>query len=61
VPDRIVIFPGGRIIFAEIKRPGLKDGRSARQKKIARLLTEFGFRVYRVGSKEELEEMLSEV
>ena len=22
VPDRIVLFPGGRVIFAEIKRPG---------------------------------------
>lgn len=22
VPDRIVLFPGGRVVFAEIKRPG---------------------------------------
>ena len=37
-PDRICIFPGGRIIFIELKRPGLSDGRSERQKKVCRLL-----------------------
>ena len=26
VPDRIAILPGGRIIFIEVKRPGLSDG-----------------------------------
>lgn len=33
VPDRIFILTG-RVIFVEFKRPGSKDGRSARQKKV---------------------------
>ena len=33
VPDRICVFPGGRIIFLELKRPGLKNGLSPRQEK----------------------------
>ena len=61
VPDRIVLFPGGRIVFAEIKRPGIADGRNARQKKMSSVLSGLGFRVYRIGSKEEIEGMLNEI
>lgn len=57
-PDRIIVFPGGRIIFAELKRPGLKDGRSERQKKVCRLLEKLGCEVRRIGGKEEFEEMM---
>ena len=60
-PDRICIFPGGKIIFAELKRPGLKDGRSARQKKVCQLLRKFGCDVRRIGEKEELQQMIKEV
>ena len=42
VPDRIILLPGGRIIFAELKRP--KEGKlSERQKWWARKLTDLGF------------------
>lgn len=54
VPDRICILPGGRIIFIEVKRPGLKDGRSPRQKKIMALLLSLGCTVWRLDDKEEL-------
>lgn len=46
VPDRIVILPGGKIIFVELKRPGRTDGRSPRQKKIFEVLTALGCRVW---------------
>ena len=59
-PDRICIFPGGRIVFVEFKRPGLKDGRSVRQKKFARILEDLGCDVQRVGSKEEFTKILEE-
>lgn len=61
VPDRIVIFPGGRIMFVELKKPGLRDGLSARQKKMAEVLTGFGFQVRRIGSKEEVEVFINEI
>lgn len=50
VPDRICIFPKGIIIFVELKRPGLKDGRSEQQKKVFRILQELGCLVWRVDS-----------
>lgn len=42
VPDRIILLPGGRIIFAELKRP--KGGKlSEMQKWWAKKLTDLGF------------------
>lgn len=42
-PDRIVLLPGGRVIFVEVKRP--KSGRvSPRQKWFAEQLQVLGFR-----------------
>ena len=58
VPDRICIFPGGKIIFVEFKRPGVKDGLSARQKKIGNLLEKLGCNVRRIGDKEEFKKMM---
>lgn len=43
VPDRIVLLPGGRIVFVETKRP--KGGRlSAMQKWWRKKLTDLGFK-----------------
>jgi hypothetical protein len=61
VPDRICFFPGGKIIFVEVKRPGLKDGRSARQKRVAEILTKLGHKVIRVSSIEDFEEHINEI
>lgn len=55
VPDRIIIMPGGRILFAEIKRPDLRDGRTPRQKRVAGILTSLGCTVLRVNSMEDLD------
>ena len=58
VPDRIVFLPGGKIVFAEIKKPGTADGRSPRQKRVAQILTRLGQKVIRVDSLEEFEEYI---
>ena len=50
VPDRICIFPGGRIVFVELKRPDLKDGRSPQQKKVAGILQRLGCEVWLINS-----------
>lgn len=55
VPDRIAILPGGRVIFIEVKRPGIDDGRSARQKRVATQLISRGCTVLRVSGLEELD------
>lgn len=61
VPDRICILPGGRVIFVELKRPGVKDGRSERQKKMFRVLSELGCEVWLVNDLEEFKRRLHEV
>ena len=57
VPDRIVLFPGGKIFFAELKSTGAK----ARPLQLAvhRKLRHLGFDVYVIDSKEQVEEVLS--
>ena len=59
VPDRICLFPGGIIIFVELKRPGLKDGRSARQKKVNACLQRLGFNVWLINDKYEFIQRLT--
>lgn len=58
VPDRICILPGGKIIFIELKRPGRKDGMSARQKKIFRELKALGCKAWRIDNLEDLKARL---
>jgi hypothetical protein len=44
VPDRIILMPGGKIAFVEVKAPGEKPRRL--QLVRHRLLRKLGFRVY---------------
>lgn len=54
VPDRIVLLPGGRVIFVETKRP--KGGRlSKMQEKWRDWLTELGFRYWQIWDPDDLE------
>lgn len=59
VPDRLLLFPGGRIAFAEVKAPGEKP-RPLQVHRIARL-RELGFRVYVVDSEEGIREMMEDI
>lgn len=60
VPDRICIFPGGKIVFVELKRPGRKEGRSPRQKKVFQVLEKLGCHVWLINDFEEFKRRLKE-
>lgn len=59
VPDRIAIFPGGRIVFLELKAPW---GRlSSRQRYVHRSLKDLGCRVEIINSILEVDSFIAEV
>ena len=58
VPDRIVLLPGGRLFFVELKSPG-KEPRPL-QKYTHRILKELGFKVFVISSKEEVKKFIDE-
>ena len=55
-PDRLVLLPGGRVAFVELKAPGKKPTalQSLQQKKISKL----GFRVLTIDSKSKVDEFI---
>lgn len=59
VPDRLVLFPGGRLAFVELKAPGKKM--RPVQVKRAKQLTALGFRVYCVDNTEMIGGVLDEI
>lgn len=52
LPDRLCLFPGGKVIFIEVKTTGKKPTKI--QKRIHEKLRELGFRVEVVDSSETL-------
>lgn len=56
VPDRIVLLPGGKVIFIELKAPGkkLKPIQELRKKELEKL----GFDYWIVDSYEEIDSLL---
>ena len=46
VPDRIILLPGGKLTFVEIKKPGEKE--RDRQKYVQSVLRRLGFDVFSV-------------
>ena len=58
VPDRIVLFPGGRIAFVEVKAPGktLRPLQARRKRQLESL----GFKVYVLDDPGQIEEILQE-
>lgn len=58
MPDRIVVFPGNKIIFVELKAPGKKP--RPLQLKQMRDLTKFGCDVLVIDSKDQVDEFLTE-
>ena len=58
MPDRIVLFPGGRLAFVEVKAPGktLRPLQVRRKKQLESL----GFKVYVLDDPGQIEEILQE-
>ena len=59
LPDRIILLPGGRIAFAELKAPG-KKSRPLQEARI-RQLRGLGFQVYVIDRPEQIGGVLNEV
>jgi hypothetical protein len=59
MPDRIVLLPGGRIVFVELKRPG-KNLRPL-QKKRFKQLRDLGFRAVKIDSVKSVGELLDAI
>lgn len=60
VPDRILVFPGGRVVFVEVKAPG-RGRLSALQKQEIKRLKALGAEVYVLDSYEGLERVVNGV
>lgn len=58
-PDRIVLLPGGEVVFAELKAPG-KRLRPLQAKRAAEL-RELGFKIYTLDSHAAIETFAVEV
>lgn len=59
MPDRLILLPGGKIAFAELKAPGKKP--RALQLARHRLLRRLGFKVYAIDRLEQIESVLDEI
>lgn len=59
VPDRMVLLNNGKFAFVELKAPGGKL--RPLQEKRKRQLEALGFLVFKIDSKEQIEEVLNEI
>ena len=59
MPDRIILLPGGKIAFAELKAPGKRS--EPLQKARHEMLTGLGFKVYVIDSAEQIGGVIDEV
>lgn len=59
MPDRLVLLPGGKFAFVEVKAPGKKPGilQAARHE----LLRDLGFRVYVLDDMQQIGVILDEI
>lgn len=57
LPDRMVLLPGGRIKFVEVKGPG--KALKPRQKIVADKLTALGFEVYKLDNINQIDKILT--
>ena len=56
VPDRLLLFPGGRLAFCEVKAPG-ENPRPLQAHRLEQL-RRLGFKVYVVDSVEQIRELM---
>lgn len=59
VPDRLLLFPGGKIAFAEIKTTGKKPRPLQMSRK--KLLEDLGFKVFIIDHQEQIGGVLNEI
>lgn len=59
VPDRLLLFMGGKVAFCELKAPGQRP-RPLQLRRIAQLRA-LGFKVFVIDSVEKIGEMLHEI
>ncbi|MGG1601117.1 VRR-NUC domain-containing protein [Paenibacillus naphthalenovorans] len=59
VPDRIVILPGGRTVYVEMKAPG--KPLEPLQAKWARTIRKMGHRHYKIDTEEDIDRFIAEV
>lgn len=59
VPDRLLLFHGGRIAFAEVKAPG-KRPRPLQEHRIEQLRL-MGFKVYVVDDEEQIDQLIEDM
>ena len=59
VPDRLLLFPNGKIFFVEMKAPGKQPTKLQRLRHAQ--LRDLGFRVYVIDSEESIGGMLNEI
>lgn len=59
VPDRIVLIPGGKAVFVELKAPG--EELRPLQEKRAKEIQALGFEFYKIDSLAGVEEFIKEV
>ena len=59
MPDRIVLLPGGHMVFVEVKAPGEKP-RPLQQAR-HRLLRGLGFKVFVLDDEQQIGELLDEI
>ena len=59
VPDRLVLLPGGRAVFVELKAPGRQP--TPLQLRQQRRIQDLGFTVLVIDSKEEVDEFIKGV
>ncbi len=60
VPDRLLILPGGKVIFAELKN-GNKGRLSALQVRMQTVLKNLKFRTYVLKTKPEVDKLIAEL
>lgn len=59
VPDRLIILPGGRTVYVEMKAPG--KPLEPLQEKWARTLRKLGHEVYKIDSLDDIDQFIQEV
>jgi len=59
VPDRLVILPGGRTIYVEMKAPG--KPLEPLQVRWAKILRNMGHQVYKIDSNDDIDKFINEV